>query len=146
MKEKRIKILAVVIVFLVLALAGAGVYWLVLNKPTSEEEGLANQLQEELNISKVKIGEDEVVIDYNQPIEFEDEAELFGTWAYILGTAFQESPEVKTIIVNCIFEDRQKVKITADRQTIQDFLDEKITALEFLQLITAEAISEGPEI
>jgi hypothetical protein len=140
MKKKTVLIIVMILVIL------GSLAYLFSKQATPEEKIVVSELQEEVETKKVKISGDQVIIDYAQPLDFGDPAELFGTWAYILGVASQEAPEAKTIIVNCLFEDKQKVKITADRQTVQDFLEEKISTTEFLQLITAEATTQGPEI
>ena len=143
--KKKIILLAIILTIVVIAVC---CFFLFRYKSSPEEKAILDQLEsEEITVEKVHIKSDEVIIEYSQPIDFTNkDGELYATWAYIFSVATGMSPDASTIIINCEFKDGEKVRLTADKETITFFINEELTPTEFLQKIELEVLTRGPKI
>ena len=87
------------------------------------------------------------VIYTGQLIDFTNEnGELYATWAYIFSVAADMNPDAPIIIIDCKFEDKEKVRLTTDRETVTSFINKELSPTEFLQKIEVEPLTKGPKI
>ncbi len=142
---KKITILIIIIIIVVLAVC---CFFLFRYKPSPEEKAILDQLNgEEITAEKVHIESDKVIIEYSQAIDFTNEdGELYATWAYIFSVAADMNPDASTIIINCKFEDGEKIKLTTDKKTITLFINGDLSPTEFLKKIQTEPLTKGPKI
>ncbi len=142
MKKKLLTILIILVV------GGVGILYFSRYRPSPEEEAVIKELtDEEVRADKVRISDEEVVIEYHQPVDFlEEDDDLYGVWGYIFSVAGKSNPDVKRFIVHCNFEDGEKVKITAAKEVVDSFVSWEISASEFLQQLEVEPLTKGPQI
>ncbi len=115
--------------------------------PNKEEKIVINDFKEQgIEDSKVQIKENQIIIDYSQSTDFENKNELYSNWAYIFTRAGKVTSTATTVVINCKFDDGEKVKVSASKSDVDDFLNWKIKTDEFLQRIKIEPLTEGPAI
>ncbi len=144
-KKLILRIFLIIIVFAVGVFVIRLAFLFALTK--FRERAMSQELAaEEISVESVKTEGSEVIVNYNQSINFEEKEELLSIWTYILAVATDNNPGAERIVVNCEFEDGQKVTLTAGAADVSSFLDKQISALQFLQRIKAEPVSQGPEM
>lgn len=143
LKIKSPKKLAKIALVLLISLT---IVFLLLNKPSKEEKIIFENLKDEIEVKKAEKKGNRVMIDYEQPLEAEDPKEFIDNWVYILGLVNKTTPGAETIVVNCNFEDGEKVKITAPANTVKAFISEEISTEEFFKKIKIEPLTKGPRM
>lgn len=145
--KKKIILLAILLAIISLIIV-ACYFFFFRYKPSPEEKAVLDQLKnEEIAVEKVYIENDEVIIEYSQPIDFTNEdGELYATWAYIFSVAADMNPDASTIVINCKFEDKEEIRLTTDKKTVSSFINKELSPTEFLQEIELKPLTRGPKI
>jgi len=115
--------------------------------PTISEEINAAIIEEtrseNINLIQADISGESVIVGYIQPIEFEMD-DMFADWAYLMAATVKNAPKnIKNVLVNCIFENGEKVQVIATTEDITSFINEEITTEEFFSKLRIKPLTEG---
>jgi hypothetical protein len=151
--NKKIKIFLIIAVTII---AIGGLIFLV-NNPIqqksitglSQEAGgiiAANLENEGISWNKISVENNNVIVAYQQPEIFTQD-ELLANWLYIMISAAQNCPQsTVNIILECNFENGEKLQASVSVADIISFSNKEITAEEILSRISVEALTKGPVI
>ncbi len=150
-KIKKNLILAVIVIIAV----GALIFYITKSSPEKAVVGLPDEVsnaiidgftKENIEWEKVSAENDTIMVSYSQPTDFEMD-ELFANWAYIMQVSAQNSPEsIKKVVLECDFENGDKLLITASTSDITSFQEKDITAEEFFSRVEVKPLTQGPRI
>jgi uncharacterized membrane protein len=146
-KTKIIIIVAVIIVFIL------GLITAFSQKQTisgmSQEAGkiVTDKFKEEgINWKKIFVESDRIVVAYVQSENFTED-ELFSNWLYIMVLVAQNSTEsVNQIVIECDFENGEKLEAKASVLDVMAFSNKEITTEQILPLIYVTPLTKGPII
>lgn len=117
------------------------------NVPNNVNKDISQELKSEnIDFDQISIEGDSIKVSYTQPSDFEME-DLFANWAYIMATAVKNASETTIkVILECNFEDGEKVEATASVENILSFINDEISAEEFFSKVKVKPLTQGPVI
>lgn len=103
---------------------------------------------ENIKLTQIKISSGNIIIDYTQPIEFEMN-DMFANWTYLIASAMEnvsDNAEIKNVMLNCNFEDGEKVEISTSAENVISFMEGEITIEELFSKLQIKPLTDGPII
>lgn len=139
-------------IFLFVVLASLLLYgcldWITGGSDISET--IKEELEAEgIDVTNVELEENNIIVTYNQQVS-EEEAEVYATWAYIMGVAIKNAPSgssagTQKATIICNFDNEESLKVTATAGNVILFLNDEMSTWEFLYTLEMEGLTQGPQ-